>query len=343
MPTHTFIADSANAAVEQIRNELGPSAVVLSVRKLPRNGLSRLIGKDRIEVVASVDDSARSSVPALAPAPIAAPVSRDPVIDLQAEVRALKQQFADMRREWNAPLAANDWLSQYLNDRAILPCFRETIAAGLPARAREDQVEDVLRSKWRSEPQLNGAAVHIFVGVPGSGKSTVLCKMLAQTCLVERHAATLYQLDTHLANSSSKPAIFAEIVGAQYERTMPLAFERREESVFIDLPGVSLGDEKGLNALRPVIQAFGVPEIHLVVNGAYEAVHLLEQVRFFSEIGITGLIVSHLDEETRWGKVWNLVLGTNFVVRHLSLGQNVPGGLMCATPDCLFSSENRGK
>src|SRR5678816_167539 len=55
MPTHTFIAESANEAVAQIRTELGPSAVVLSVRKLPRNGLSRLVKKEQIEVVATVE------------------------------------------------------------------------------------------------------------------------------------------------------------------------------------------------------------------------------------------------------------------------------------------------
>ena len=45
MPTHTFIAETANEAVERIRAELGPSAVVLSVRKLPRTGFSRLAGQ----------------------------------------------------------------------------------------------------------------------------------------------------------------------------------------------------------------------------------------------------------------------------------------------------------
>src|SRR5262252_4579727 len=55
MQTHTFIADSAPEAVARIRSELGPTAVVLSVRKLPRNGLSRLVKKEQIEVVASVE------------------------------------------------------------------------------------------------------------------------------------------------------------------------------------------------------------------------------------------------------------------------------------------------
>ena len=38
MHIHTFIADSATEAVEQIREKLGPEAVVLNVRRIPIEG-----------------------------------------------------------------------------------------------------------------------------------------------------------------------------------------------------------------------------------------------------------------------------------------------------------------
>jgi flagellar biosynthesis protein FlhF len=346
MHTHTFIAESANEAVQQIREELGPSAVVLSVRRLPRSGLSRLSGKEKIEVIASVENPASPSDPA------------DSLGDLQTEIRELKQQFAALRLAQRSrrleepelrdlPQLPASHLGGYqslLAESGILPAFCERIlgeippthlAAGMPA------VEKALRAKWRGEPVQSEAAVHLFIGVPGSGKTTVLCKMLAQTSLVERQPATVFQLDAHVANSAVQPALFAEIVGAHFERTLPANFERREESVFVDVPGVAVGDEKGLAALRLIIEAFGVPEIHLVLNGAYESAHLLEQVRFFAKLGMSDLIVSHLDEESRWGKVWNLVLGTNFKVRYLSSGQNIPGNLIGAAPDVILDRQFR--
>jgi flagellar biosynthesis GTPase FlhF len=322
MQTHTFIAESAHEAVEQIRAELGSSAVVLSVRRRPRHGLSRLLRKEQIEVVARAGD--QMPVEALSP-------------DWQSEIRQLKQQFAAMQC---APGISTGPVGSYLAKLGILPRFSEAILAALPADARPEHVNRLLRSKWRSQPPVSHAAVHLFVGVPGAGKSTVLCKMLAQTSLAERQPATIYQLDTHLANSSAKPSIYAEILGAQFERTAPLSFERREESVFVDLPGVSLGDERGLKSLEPVISAFGVPEVHLVLNGAYETTHLLEQIRFFSPLGLSSVVVSHLDEEPLWGKLWNLVLGTNCEITYLSAGQNVPGDLYPATPDLIFGRQS---
>ena len=50
MLVHTFIVDSAAEAVGLIRAKLGPDAVVLNVRKLPAEGVSRWLKKPRLEV-----------------------------------------------------------------------------------------------------------------------------------------------------------------------------------------------------------------------------------------------------------------------------------------------------
>src|SRR5437773_379892 len=56
MQVHTFIADSAADALAQIREALGPDAVVLNVRRPPVEGLARLWQKPLIEVLAAVPD-----------------------------------------------------------------------------------------------------------------------------------------------------------------------------------------------------------------------------------------------------------------------------------------------
>ena len=90
MQVHTFIADSANEAVERIRTELGPTAVVLSVRKLPRTGLERLVKQEQIEVLAGVDEPARE--------PLAKSSPTDPLAEIRAEIQELRRELA-VRRE----------------------------------------------------------------------------------------------------------------------------------------------------------------------------------------------------------------------------------------------------
>jgi flagellar biosynthesis protein FlhF len=350
MQIHTFIAESANEAVDRIRAELGPTAVVLSVRKLPRTGLERFLKQDQIEVLAGVQTDA----PKASAKPAAAPQTES-VADLREEIRQLRHQLRS--RSDNEPRTVlprvpdrkSSPLANILTQTGLLPAYTEEVLQELPGHESltvGEQIagaSEVLRNRWRNAARDTGAAIHIFVGIPGSGKSTVLCKMLAQTSLVEGQPATVYQLDSHIANPSPLPGVYSEIVGAQLERTCPLNFERREESVFVDLPGVQMNNHSALNRLRDTIAEFGVPEVHLVLNAAYETNHLLEQVRFFSTLGIADLIVTHLDEESRWGKLWNLVFGTNYAVHSICDGQNIPGDFRPACPDLILSRQFAGK
>lgn len=75
------------------------------------------------------------------------------------------------------------------------------------------------------------------------------------------------------------------------------------------------------------------------MNAAYEITALLSQLNGFSRLGMTDLILTHLDEEQRWGKIWNLVLGTNFTVSRLSAGQNIPGEFAAADAGLLLTRQ----
>src|SRR5262245_66605081 len=77
-----FIADSANDAVAQIRAKLGSDAVVVNVRQLPADGLSKLWKSPRIEVLAYKPD------------PKASEVASDPLGELKQELQAIRQQLA---------------------------------------------------------------------------------------------------------------------------------------------------------------------------------------------------------------------------------------------------------
>ena len=85
-------------------------------------------------------------------------------------------------------------------------------------------------------------------------------------------------------------------------------------------------------------QAKGFPltEIYLVLNASYDLGLLLSHARFFSVLPLSGLILTHLDEETRWSKYWNLVLATQLPILYLSGGQNIPGDFRPALPDEMF-------
>ena len=64
MKLSAFTADNAQDAVRLVQENLGPEAVIMSVRKLPASGFARLLHRPgQIEVTAGVPEKPRHAVP----------------------------------------------------------------------------------------------------------------------------------------------------------------------------------------------------------------------------------------------------------------------------------------
>lgn len=352
MKVVTFIAQSVPDAVAQIRGQLGTDAVVLNVRQLPADGLSRLWKRPRIEVLACKPD----------PAPLAEPTA---VTELREELEAIKQHLPRPSRPGPERAAAASRIDHTVVDQVrtswrvfdvllesgLLPVHAQRIVDELRSQHGDEPpvslaaemalARGVLGSLWRPAPVINDSgAPHVFVGPPGVGKTTVLCKWLAQTVLMEARPAQVWRLDGNAANMAESLSVHGEILGIPVERTWagPEGVARFSRA-FIDFPGTDWRDAGAVRELRERLRPFGACHVHLVLNAAYETPVLMTQVRAFTDTNPISIILTHLDEESRWGKVWNLVLGTNLPVRFLGAGQNVPGVFWAASAEKILSRQ----
>ena len=345
MEFHTFVADSAAEAVALIRERLGPNAIAVNVRQLPGEGISRLWRKPRIEVVATIPEAETP------PAPVE--VQTDGLRELREEVASLRRHFMpepaprpavvpeadkdDLLEQSLAAVARGGSqrpLESFLETCGLLPVFSQVVADQVAnsSTASDDPLElatvrQTLLAAWREAPKAG--RTHVFVGPPGSGKSTLLCKWLAQETLLQGCRARIWQLDGSTVNTSGLVGIYGEILGVEVTR-FPDPNISDDDLLFIDLPGVSANDSAGMETLRKQIEQIPGAQVHLVLNLAYDAATLVAQARKFSVLPLTDLSVTHLDEEKRWLKVWNLVFGTKCPVRFLSTGQNIPGDMVKA-------------
>lgn len=346
MKIHTFTASTANEAVAQIREQLGPEAVVLNVRQTAGNGLSRFWQSRRIEVLACVPEVEAEPEPELVSS-IAAPAaeSADALLALKAELAEIRQRLTTpvaapvvVEPEAFIPAAHSNgaWnLATALEQTGLLPRFARQVADSVvestdatevsPAQELAN-VQRYLRDLWETRSQAVTSNVHLFIGPPGSGKTTALCKWLAQAVLLEGRQARVFRLDGLTANTAESLSVFAEVLGVPVERFQPdIAPGHRSELIFVDLPAVDWRNEELLKELRTHVARWPGANVHLVLNAAYESTVMLAQARAFSSFPVTDLLITHLDEELRWGKLWNLWLGTNFTFSRLSAGQNIPG------------------
>ncbi|MBE0539903.1 MAG: hypothetical protein IH623_00760 [Verrucomicrobia bacterium] len=372
MQVHTFIAHSAADAITQIRETLGPDAVVLNVRRPPGEGLARLWQKPRIEVLAHVPEK---------PEP---PLQAGVLAELREELAEIRQKVQGQELDRAATafqpesLASNrmtpsvqpvaghasiqpggadlmasasngGWrVGALLMNSGLLPLHAQWVVEQLrerygdtpPASLGEEfaLAQSLLSSRWQPLTHPTPGA-HVFIGPPGAGKTTCLSKWLAHVALVESRPAAVWRLDGHVANTAESLSVFCEILGVPLERFQPDRPAPADGSLFIDLPGVNPTDAAAMASLRAQIDRLPNPQVHLVLNAAYETSLLLAQVRAFSVLPVADLLVTHLDEESRWGKIWNLVLGTNYTPRFLCAGQNIPGEFIEATPEVILARQ----
>lgn len=359
MKIHSFISGSAAEAVARIRAELGPEAVVLNVRRLGGSGISRLWQKDRIEVLAHVPEhEVEKAVKGIE--------------DLRQQVALMQEQFQTVAR--GERMASSPGVSP-VSVRGLSvaspvpaaagegsgPLVARLLKAGVSADSASRMVALVPGDKTGREPlevgeQLRQVAArlgpvltvtkpsrtcaHVFVGVPGCGKTTALSKWLARTVLIEGRPASVWRLDGRVANVAESLSVYCDILGVPLQRHAgETTTSALGEALYIDLPGVNAGDRDALDDLKEQIRGFGAVSVHLVLNLAYDTTLLLAQIRAFEALGIEDLILTHLDEEHRWGKACDLVFGTNFPIRFLGAGQNVPGQFTAATVDALLMTQ----
>jgi len=331
MKLSAFIAENANDAVRLVQENLGPDAVIVSVRKLPASGFARLLHRsDQIEVTACVPEKPRHSVPE----------------GVDAYVPFAEQSDGEM--DLPPPRAAHRWRSiAWLESLGLLPEFTDRLELKLRATrgpnppempiAEWTAVRDTLATFWRPphHEEDGDGRPHVFIGPPGSGKTTALCKWMTAAVLRGEHRARVWRLDGETANTSELLSLHCEMIGVPTERFWETP-DVPEDLLFVDVPGVEPHSATAMKAMREILSSLPAPHVHLVLNAAYETALLFEQFNCFAPLMPEDLIFTHLDEEHRRVKLWNFVLGTNCCIGWLGGGQKIPGEFHRAGSSLLF-------
>lgn len=385
MNLQTFVADSAADAVDQIRAQLGPDAVVVNVRQVP----GRWFGKGKIEVQAHVperapepspvtgtllnvtDEPAGNEFPQLPGATATAVVPLAPASSSTLDIGGAGAPGHITHGNWSSrasekpfgvagaspaivPHRANQ-NPALLESLGLMPVYAarvlERVAASRPPWMPADvpALRRALAAAWlpvRAASETTRPVVHVFVGAPGTGKTTALSKWLTLSVLLGGRSARVWRLDGVTANTSEALSVHCDVLGVPASRSWSDDDALVEDAGYVDLPGVTWSDANAVRELAGQVGAIGrraEVAVHLVVNAAYESPVMLAQARAFAAaLPVADIIVSHLDEEPRWGKLWNLMLGTGLPIRYLSSGQNIPGEFVGASAERVLSAVFEG-
>ena len=322
-----FVVRSAEEAVTVLREQLGPRARVVSVKQVEGKGLARFLRAPNLEVIAEVPPetpAVAAPEPAPAPEPVveAAPLAAAPEPEpakTPPPVAAPESGFARLLRAGglSAPLVARMQGEPSWKGWQILP----------PGDAFV-QVAISLRDHWQLRaPRSLGQRV-AFVGSPGVGKTTALCKQLTADVFMRNRKATVLKLDLEHANPDDGLVVFCAALGVPFAREIAEVPELgADESLYIDVPGVTPRDTGQTDQLREALDSTAATSRVLVMNAAYDAEILKNSRAWGEELGCSHTAFTHLDELTHWAKLWDFVLPPAPTPLFLSTGQSIAGDL----------------
>lgn len=318
-----FVVRSAEEAVTVLREKLGPRARVVSVRQVQGKGLARFLSAPSLEVIAEVASESPAPTPGK-PEPVTevAPAEPPPQPEVQpapALFTPPESGLASLLRAagLSAPLIAQmqsgtDWK---LWERMS------------PARALT-QAGIGLRETWmRRSPRALGDRI-AFVGSPGAGKTTALCKQLAVDTFVRGRRPAVLKLDLENANPCDGLAVFCEALGVTFSRDAselpPLA---TGSALYIDVPGVIPSDPSQTALLREALDSVATTSRVLVLNAAYDPEILKDTWTWGTGLDCSHTVFTHLDELKRWSKLWDFILPPAPTPLFLSTGQSIAGDM----------------
>jgi flagellar biosynthesis protein FlhF len=194
-----------------------------------------------------------------------------------------------------------------------------------------------------ADPVSRGG-VYALVGPTGAGKTTTIGKLAAR--YVMEHGArdvALVTLDTHRIGGHDQLRSLARILGVtlrvvddQSSLESVLYSLRRHALVLIDTAGFRQGDPRLTEQLETLRRLPQVKPL-MVLPSTSQAAMLKASVHAYGGQGLTGCILSKLDESASLGEALGVVMQAGVPIVYTTDGQDIPRDIQVARPHQLVT------
>ena len=333
---YRLVVKSAEEAVRLIKEKLGDHAKVVSVRQVGGEGLKRFISSPKLEVIAelsSPQSEAQLPLPEDNQPPLSPP-------ELTSPLTEAKENHAELE---NVPLPLENPTEDLSDDDGISDLlhktgFDENLLSQIKSWTNWSEIKELsladalkqitigLSDRYKSNTEVPLTNTVALIGTPGSGKTTTLCKVLANEVFINKRVPMVLKIENGVPNPDDSLRIFCEVIGVTLFREANKLPEITDQTpLYVDLPGLSLGSVEDWSQTKDALDHCGVQTRVLVINGAYDARVLQRSVQTAKHLGVTHLAITHFDELANATKLWPLILNSGLTPFCVCNGQNVTG------------------
>jgi flagellar biosynthesis protein FlhF len=314
---------SADEAARVIREKLGENARVLSVRSVEAGGLFGFLSSPKLEVVAQVvagPEAERSKATVSVSGPVVSAESGGAQVALKASratIRLPQQSLTTLLRRSGFSeklllrlFESPAWIA--LNE---MPLHRALVETGRHLR-------ELAESRHDPAPLTRAA----FLGTPGVGRTTALCKWLANEVFRRARIGHVVTAEFDRPNPTGPLPVFCEALGvpmahfpASTQPAAPGGF------VYFDLPGISSRHPAENAPIAEFLEREGIEQRVLVLNAAYDHAALRAGYAAGRSLGATHVVFTHLDEVMQWGRLWDYLIDGDLQPLFLATGPSLTG------------------
>jgi flagellar biosynthesis protein FlhF len=358
MKIRRFVATDIREAMRQVREALGPDAVILETQRVD-GGIELAAAVDYEPAAAPIPAPAAAQaaayVPAQAPLPggtITAAVADD------RELRNLRDEVRTLRDLLETELARLTWNDKVRRNAPTTSTMRNLASLGLTS----DVVQGIIaslgdnlsaESAWSAplellersipvcdEDLIAAGGIFAVVGPTGAGKTTTIAKLAARFALTgQSEDVALVTTDTFRIAAREQLETFGEILGTPvYQATDStrlaeiLRLLAGRKLVLIDTAGMGQRDVRLARQLSWLASADSRVKVLLALPANVQTPALQEIVDAFMVARPTACILTKTDEATSLGGALSALIRSGLPLAYVANGQRVPEDLHFARP-----------
>lgn len=189
--------------------------------------------------------------------------------------------------------------------------------------------------------EVGNERIHLFVGPPGAGKTSMLVKIASQLVVRSNKKVALLTTDTFKVGASDQLRIFAQILN------VPFAVLRNKwdwanilkqlahvDVILVDFPGVALKSQGEDSFFADLMPPHGVEvRTHLVLSAVYKNQDIIEMGKRYLQTRFSDVIFTQLDESSQHGSIYNFMKKFEVPLLAFGIGHKVPEDFEFATKE----------
>jgi flagellar biosynthesis protein FlhF len=324
MKIKRFEAKDMPEALRQVKEVLGPDAIILSTRTIKSPAARpKSPSPSSVEVVAAIDPSERPT------SDFSAGFQPDSNPWIRS-LRKMKQAAEDPFFERILSLGlSSDFVQGLMEEIKILR--KEAGDWNVPETYQGFLRWKLMEAVDVTEPEFKGTKIWAFVGPTGTGKTTTLAKLAAHFALRFNKKITLISIDTYRIGAIEQLTTYARILKIpMFVAPDPEALKKtiadnlHQDLLLIDTAGRNPYHSIQLEELKDFLTVDERIENHLVLSATTKDTDLAQNAKRFSVLPIQTYIFTKIDETQEYTPLFNQLFRHKKPLSFLTNGQKVP-------------------